>query len=435
MKKFYPLLLCGLILSCMPAASSPRFATQKAPAARHIVKKSPDAAKWLPEEQTEYIYEDEWIEIGVVQFTYDSKGNSITELLTGEDGSYKTIKEYDDNNQRTSMLTLADEGGTWVNESWTTYAYDPIIHDYYIMRMSYNWTDNAWIENIKCETNEIVRNDAGNIVSIVKNLPLGRALMPAYKLEWTYDEQSGKAVGMTYYYYNSTKDSWVVYNATEYKDLVWEATDGQMTEADINSFTEGPNRLTSCAVYCQGAIDGYFFVSYDANGGYTANHTFADPSVIGISNVKAFTDDLGSFTLTTYEYFDNKNNPTTEPEYIGRLRVIYNEHGDVTLETYSEVFEEGDEDILEGYKYDYTYDENGNVSEYVSYVYDYDTYQYNPETKIVFNNYIKISGIENVAVDKEATTEYFDMQGRRVANPANGIYIKRQGEKVVKVKL
>lgn len=208
-----------------------------------------------------------------------------------------------------------------------------------------------------------------------------------------------------------------------------------MTEADINSFTEGPNRLTSCAVYCQGAIDGYFFVSYDANGGYTANHTFADPSVIGISNVKAFTDDLGSFTLTTYEYFDNKNNPTTEPEYIGRLRVIYNEHGDVTLETYSEVFEEGDEDILEGYKYDYTYDENGNVSEYVSYVYDYDTYQYNPETKIVFNNYIKISGIENVAVDTEATTEYFDMQGRRVANPANGIYIKRQGEKVVKVKL
>lgn len=434
MKKLYPLLLCGL-LSGIPAVASPRFVSQKAPAARHIVKKSPDAAKWLPEEQTEYFYEDGWIELGNVHFTYDSKGNSITELLTSDEGSFKTIYEYDDNNQRTSMLTLADEGGSWVNESWTTYTYDPIIQDYYILRMGYDWTDNAWIENIKCESNEIVRNDAGNIVSIVKNLPLGGAMVPAYKLEWTYDEQSGKAVGMTYYYYDSTKNTWVIYDATEYKNLTWEATDGQMTEVDINAFTEGPNRLTSCDVYYQGVIDGHFIVNYDANGGYTANHTFADPTVIGISNVKAFTDDLGSFTLTTYEYFDKKNNPTTEPEFIGRLRVVYNEHGDVTLETYSEVFEEGDEDILEGYKYDYTYDENGNVSEYVSHMYDYDTYQYIPENKIVFHSYTKISGIENVAVDTDAAAEYFDMQGRRVANPTNGIYIKRQGGKATKIKL
>ncbi len=44
------------------------------------------------------------------------------------------------------------------------------------------------------------------------------------------------------------------------------------------------------------------------------------------------------------------------------------------------------------------------------------------------------TGIENVAVDNAAApAEYFDLNGRRVANPAAGIYILRQGSNVSKV--
>jgi len=44
------------------------------------------------------------------------------------------------------------------------------------------------------------------------------------------------------------------------------------------------------------------------------------------------------------------------------------------------------------------------------------------------------SGIENVdAADHNNATEYYDMQGRRIAKPAAGIYIMRQGSKAVKI--
>lgn len=42
-------------------------------------------------------------------------------------------------------------------------------------------------------------------------------------------------------------------------------------------------------------------------------------------------------------------------------------------------------------------------------------------------------GISDVAVDANAPAEYFNLQGVRVANPENGLFIVRQGDKVSKV--
>ena len=43
------------------------------------------------------------------------------------------------------------------------------------------------------------------------------------------------------------------------------------------------------------------------------------------------------------------------------------------------------------------------------------------------------SGIEGIEADENAPVEYYNLQGVRVANPANGIFIKKQGNKVSKV--
>ncbi|MDE5791628.1 MAG: hypothetical protein K2H96_10435 [Muribaculaceae bacterium] len=42
------------------------------------------------------------------------------------------------------------------------------------------------------------------------------------------------------------------------------------------------------------------------------------------------------------------------------------------------------------------------------------------------------SGVNDVMFDSNAPVEYFDLQGRRVANPSQGLYIIRQGSKVTK---
>lgn len=44
-----------------------------------------------------------------------------------------------------------------------------------------------------------------------------------------------------------------------------------------------------------------------------------------------------------------------------------------------------------------------------------------------------MSGVETIEADNNAEVEYFNIQGMRVANPANGLYIRRQGTKVEKV--
>ena len=43
------------------------------------------------------------------------------------------------------------------------------------------------------------------------------------------------------------------------------------------------------------------------------------------------------------------------------------------------------------------------------------------------------SAVEAVEAAENAVVEYFNLQGIRVENPANGLYIRRQGNNVTKV--
>ncbi len=45
------------------------------------------------------------------------------------------------------------------------------------------------------------------------------------------------------------------------------------------------------------------------------------------------------------------------------------------------------------------------------------------------------AGVEGVVVDENAPVEYFNLQGIRVANPENGVFIRRQGATTTKVAL
>lgn len=46
-----------------------------------------------------------------------------------------------------------------------------------------------------------------------------------------------------------------------------------------------------------------------------------------------------------------------------------------------------------------------------------------------------LTGIEDAMIDADAPVEYYNLQGVKVANPENGIFIKRQGGKAIKVVL
>jgi hypothetical protein len=47
----------------------------------------------------------------------------------------------------------------------------------------------------------------------------------------------------------------------------------------------------------------------------------------------------------------------------------------------------------------------------------------------------ELSGIEDIMVNQNSLTEYYNLQGIKVENPQNGIFIKKQGGKVIRVRL
>lgn len=55
----------------------------------------------------------------------------------------------------------------------------------------------------------------------------------------------------------------------------------------------------------------------------------------------------------------------------------------------------------------------------------------NPKAQFKYNGVV--TGVENVVVSDDASVEYYNLNGIRVSNPENGIFIRRQGNKVSKV--
>ena len=54
------------------------------------------------------------------------------------------------------------------------------------------------------------------------------------------------------------------------------------------------------------------------------------------------------------------------------------------------------------------------------------------EVKLIFFVDKPSAGVEGIEADSDAAPVYYDLQGRQVANPSNGLYIVKKGSKVTK---
>lgn len=452
MRKLYIVTLCCTL--CVGAAGAhQRFASKrnidkslitlskssdKQGKASIIKAAAASSAIWRPATQTEYYYNGaDWDEMGVVNFKYDSRGNVIEESYDDEGVTNKTIKTYDANNQVTSLLTTVTTGESTQNQEKRTYVYDPIVTDFYTERMGYTWTNNAWTENFYCDKNDITRDANKNITQITKSLWYNGAFTPGYKSVWTYDA-TGKAVEFAHYVnynYNNTEE-WELYDNLSFKDIQWESTDGQMTD-HIDEMIEGANRVKQYSVYYDGELDGHVFVEYSATNpnDYILKSTYADPTEIGIINKLETIDANGSIRLTETEYFDEDGNITATPTYESVETIIFDEHGAIISDEITEAYDGADPEIVMGEKSDITYDANNCPIEAIMSIYDYDSDVYVPDSRIVYGDYADVSlDINDItAADENAPVIYYNLQGVRVDNPENGLYIKRQGNNVSKV--
>lgn len=399
MRKIYAIALC-LAVGLSASAEGARFKSVRSSRAKKIATKEATAPVWRPLTQTDYMHDGEdWMEMGTVTFKYDRRGNCIEEIVNSDDILSRTQTTYNEYDQPLTVLVTEseDEGDTWTNTARTTYVYDSEIHDFFVDRSGYDWDDPDWTRNYRCETNVITRNADGNITEIVKSLPYGDEMLPAYKSAWTYGAD-GRASGYGYYLFDGS--DWLLYDDVEYKEIVWQQTDGQMTAfGDLLELTEGANLMKSAVVYYQGEADGHYLVEYsDDLPGFLIKETTNDINEIGRTTRMETLDMNGSLRMTTTEYFDEDGNISTEPTYISVQEAKIDEHGNMTEFNIHETYD-GVEELIASTLYTYTYDANGNVTEMVSQEYDYESQEYFPSERIVYGEYGDTAGIGSVDKD------------------------------------
>lgn len=434
MKKLYTIALCALVV--LPATASTRFQARKTAksAAHALVRRSPEVK---PANYTEYMYIDgQWINLGKTIYKYNAEGQvTQSQCYYEEEGVLETTKyTYDDKGNIAETIILENNDNYLKND----YKYDNIVTDYVISRMSYDWEDGAWVENYRCETNEITRDADGNILSIVKSLPLGTTLVPSYKSVWSYVD--GKPATFEYLanYGNAAAANWTSFDGLSYENIKWNRTNGQVIGTEIADFLNGDNRVESCVVKYDGEVDGYYFAEYTegSDTDFKVSETTLDPEEVAVVSEYKTTDANGSYTFTSYEYFDDNGNIVTTPVYGMKIETKFDENKNMLSQLYYEIFE-GDEELGDGFKYEYEFDDNGNVKQFIEYTYDYDSEEFVPSVKGVYGEYITPgAGIKDISAESAPEmTEYFTIEGAKVgsSNLAPGLYIKVSGGKATKI--
>lgn len=390
------------------------------------------SAIWRHTKEAGYSFDGEdWsLEGAFENITYDARGNKLSELETDVEGfQYTNLYGWDDNNQQISEYIESIDilnGNTPISKG--NYTWDPVVHDFCTYKQNWDYSSGSWVENYANYRRTVTRNDAGNVTGLSLEMYYINAYEEIEKTEITYNETTGQADCYTLSRLEASQVSgnlvWKV--KQEAKDIVWERTDGQLVR-EWQSFMMGNNRFKEAAIYYNGELDGYQYVTYtEGKVDYESKETDIDGNVY-VTTTYTTTDDNGSFTVV-YDYMGTVTTSTYN----------YNDNGDLVL---FEQYEDDGENVtlLAAERYTYKYDTaTGVIVESLTEVKYSDDGDYEPLIKIVYEDFIDVtkqSDIESVNTEDNAPAEYYNLQGVRVSRPENGLFIRKQGSRTTKIVL
>lgn len=436
MKKIYTLAFCCVLgVGCIGA--SPRFVSQKKGGAGHqsisissflnntaevngkkLVVKKASGEIFRPAYSVDYLWDGEaWMEMGTVNYKYDPRGLETEVHFVFEDEEMReetlTVNEYNENGMLVKTVDSYVEEGETIDDSRMTLAYDDVVTDYWVERVGENYDGAQWVSNHYSTLRKITRNDDGNIQQWMMSLNINGEWNPANKQEWKYGED-GKA-DKFYYYENfniSGEPVWTLYDDTYYTDIEWQNTDGQMLGDGIESFVVGNNRVKSYTVYYKDEIDGYAWADYVEGqpGSYTKYDSFIDKNEIGrMTIVQDFSaNPYGFIRSTMYEYFDEDGNCTyPDPTYAAIHMYSFDEYGNLIEDVLYDDYYDGQGAVqVAGARYEYEFDDNGNISEMVSLDYNPETEEYENVSKIVYGDYSDVSSSISAIEARDGDVNY-----------------------------
>lgn len=403
---------------------------------------------WRPANVREYNWGEDWENPGVEQwllnsdrhFTYNAAGNPTSYTTEYELCEYT----YDSEGRCIGMTTYDKINNTPYSKQ--EYTYDTVVKNLLVCTLTYFHQESGEWKLLNGEKTEITRNADDNITKIVDM--------------WysDYDNQGWVSSSMVEIGYgadkkaNSIKQTYLGDGEPEveawFTDVVWERTNGQIVDFDTeeSSFFMGENRLKSAKGLKQYTYpyvgDVFVNVVYKANdGGYKVISTinnedyyWADYTVL---------DQYGSYNELEYEVdYDTMDDGTVERDEpsLDETTVQYDTFGLKLLElnlSYIDADKANGIDWSAEYKGTVTYDSTyGYPLEYIQ-TSKYTDSELRNNIRTVYADYYDViaAGVDNIETSDNAPVEYYNLQGVRVTNPANGIFIRRQGATVTKVAL
>lgn len=410
-------------------------------------------ANWLPTAQilSEW-YDGAWEQTAEITTVYTPEGLTALETYKDSDGfAMRENNKYNENGRNIEQfIEVSNDGEEFENSTLARRSYDPRITSLIVKNESYIWMAGEWQKGSNDYIRTVTRNADGNVTEVVVSTFFNGNYSPMEKLHVIYgDDGKATTIKNEILSYNWSSDTYYWEDGEEYSNIVWAETDGQFGE--MGSFCTGTNRFLSATYTSEGEVIGDMTVKYTDNG-YTAS--IEQDGMLFVETAST-PDSFGSFSFTsTISFHDDDED--IDVKLIRGERATYDTWGH-ELEYYaSEITDLGllgsEEDIIEwnigtvnmaeGKPYPSSYCRETFV---VSDEDDEDLYARSAETPageweniymVEYTQWSNLSGISDItAEDTDAPAEYFNLQGIRVTNPANGLYIRRQGRKAEKVVL
>lgn len=351
---------------------------------------------YKPLEETYYFYDDgEWLEAMNASYTYDDQGRVLTVVSTTPESTTwqnRTSYKYDTYGNITQILeeSSTDGGKNWEPSSKYENEYDDVVTDFRTATLMYAW-DYEWV--LRYGTKYAITRNSGKVVTGAERLTnFQDEFTPIARLTNTVGND-GKITAVKEEELGVDGADYVWEEYFDYRDIVWENTDGQALGFDPENYAVGANRIKAAKLYFEGEPEA------DVTGEYTDEQSGRLEIEFYAGDALAFEhavlDDFGSYVDERTLQYTEDDEVFTETEL---YEVTYNERGRITLETASYLYDE--EEYVEKLIYDYTIDPDKDaVCQTLTSVYNSEDDETVPETKVVVTAFTGLSGLAAVSVD------------------------------------
>lgn len=397
------LTLAFLVASGYSSAQSKSFRTpmkskteKSGDASRYIIKAASEPGTWKPKKEVFYEPDmegetDAWLEYGQFTNEYDSNGNNISTTEDYGDNQNRTLSKYDAYNNRIEVVKQSMEAGTWVNTEKTEYVYDPVVKNFQTERKAYSWNaaTGQWDMNY-AHKKVITRNAKGFVTRL--SVTLMNENNQYDELERTEITYTNDDLPATSWKFLQADDKFELVEKVKYDKINWDRSDGQILNSD-EAFMVGNNRIKKADIYDEGVKTATFECTY------VDGKTDFDSRIKSVSSEEEIhhtlteLDGNGSYKEEIIEKFD-ENGDGQLVTYDQYVVCTYDDRKNPVSEEYFEVVD-GTPEQTDGMKMIYTYGPNGEITETVNQMYDYDAAEYMNMEKVIASDFVFFaSGID-----------------------------------------